>query len=125
MKRWHRGSAYVVFANASPERVIADLSPKHVQRPPAFLIDDVVEDLFHIGQIVVQDGLGGRAEGFIAAAFEAGLERVRALVMLGVEQREAGGEAFAEPDVVPVFFRDGIAEPLVCDFVSDQAGRGL
>ena len=41
--------------------------------------------------------------------------------MLGRQQREIGGEAFAQPHVVPVFFGDRIAEPLVRRLVRHQA----
>ena len=36
------------------------------------------------------------------------------------EQGEVGGEAFAQPDIVPVLLGDGIAEPLVGDLVRHQ-----
>src|SRR5262245_26807459 len=41
--------------------------------------------------------------------------------MLNKEQREVSGEAFAQPDIVPIRLGDGVAEPLVGDLVRDEA----
>ena len=48
-------------------------------------------------------------------------ERVAAAELLGVEMGEIRRKALAQPDVVPVFFGDGVSPPLVCDFVHDGA----
>ena len=41
--------------------------------------------------------------------------------MLEEQQGEIGGEALAQPDVVPVALGDRVAEPLVRDLVGDEA----
>ncbi len=48
-------------------------------------------------------------------------EGITAAVVLEEEQGEVGGEALAEPDVVPVALGDGVAEPLVGHLVGDEA----
>src|SRR5262245_1064482 len=44
--------------------------------------------------------------------------------MLNKEQREVSGEAFAQPDIVPIRLGDGVAKPLVGDLVRDEADDG-
>src|SRR5664279_3594642 len=48
----------------------------------------------------------------------------RPSVKLAGEGREIGGEAFAEPRVVPVLLGDRIAKPLVRDLVRQQTEGG-
>jgi len=100
---------------------VADQAAEHVEGAGAFLVDHVVQDAAAVGDVVMNDGdLGAGAQDGVAAALEAGDEGVVALVFFGIEEGEIGGEAFAEPDVVPVTLGDAIAEPLVGDFVGDQ-----
>ena len=74
----------------------------------------------------MDDGEAGVAlldgEDDLAAPLQAGDEGVAAAVVLEEEQGEVGGEALAQPDVVPVALGDGVAEPLVRDLVGDEAG---
>ena len=56
----------------------------------------------------------------IAAAAQAADEGVAAVELFGVEEREVGREAFAQPDIVPIAFGDGVAPPLVRDLVDDR-----
>ena len=46
-------------------------------------------------------------------------EGVLAVVAFDEETGEVGGEAFAQPEVGPGGFGDGIAEPLMRDFMRD------
>ena len=46
-------------------------------------------------------------------------ERVAAAELLGEQVREVGREPLAQPHVVPVALGDGVAPPLVGDFVHD------
>ena len=50
-----------------------------------------------------------------------GHEGIPSLRVLHEEVGEVGGEALAQPDVVPVALRDRVAEPLVGDLVHDHA----
>ena len=53
----------------------------------------------------------------------AGDESIAALIVFRGKQREIGGEALAQPGVVPVLLGHRIAEPLVRDLVRDQTRR--
>ena len=64
------------------------------------------------------------AKIFGAGAPHGAEKGVAAFVELGGERREVGGEAFAQPRVVPVLLGDGIAKPLVGDLVRHQAEGG-
>ena len=55
----------------------------------------------------------------LAAAAQASDERVSAVELLGVEQREVGRKSLAQPHVIPVAFGDGVAPPLVRDLMDD------
>src|SRR5690348_11595451 len=68
--------------------------------------------------------LGGVAAGLGGALPDTAEEGVAAILMLGVEEGEVGGEALAEPDVVPVLFGDRVAEPLMGHLVGDQLTTG-
>src|SRR5262249_54745830 len=48
-------------------------------------------------------------------------ELIAPVIMLNKEQREVSGEAFAQPDIVPIRLGDGVAKPLVGDLVRDEA----
>jgi len=117
--------AAVILANGGPEVIIAQLGAQHVQRPCAFFVDGAVGDLLHVRQVVVNDGHLRQFEDGIAAFVQAGHEGVAAFVMLGVQQREVGGEAFAQPDIIPVFLGNRIAKPVMRNFVRHQVGGGM
>ena len=62
--------------------------------------------------------------GLLGAATHAGEERVPSVGVLLIEEREVRREALAQPDVVPVAFGRGIAEPLMGHLVRDELPSG-
>ena len=97
-----------------------------MQNPAALLVHDAIgysgpRLILHHGHI--RHSLLGR-QNLRARALQPGDEGLAALVVLGRQQSEIRGEALAEPDVVPIFLGDGIAKPLVRDFVRYQAECG-
>ena len=98
---------------------------QHVQRPGALLVGARPgRHLRHVGEVVVDDAVVGvlRVEGadLVPVGPQPGHERVPSLRVLDEEVREVGGEALAQPDVVPVALGDRVAEPLVGDLVHDH-----
>jgi hypothetical protein len=51
-------------------------------------------------------------------------ERIAALEVFPVKQREVGSEPLAEPDIVPIALGDGVAPPLVSHLVHDRRVSG-
>ena len=101
-----------------------------MQRPAALLINDLARARarLNLGEIIVDHGDSGRAlfcrecgRGCAAWPREKrrGLDRTRV-----ASDGEIGGEAFAQPDVVPVLLGDRIAKPLVRDLVRHQVEGG-
>ena len=84
--------------------------------------------VLNLGEIVVDHGDTGGAlfdgEDVGAGAAHGGEEGVAAVVELGGEGGEVGGEALAQPGVVPILFSNGIAEPLVGGLVGYEAEGG-
>src|ERR1051325_7871366 len=62
-----------------------------------------------------------KIEDLFAASLQSEYTVVATLIVLDIQKREICSEAFAQPDVVPVFFSDGVAEPLMSNLVRDQA----
>ncbi len=116
--------AAVIVLDARPERLVPHQPAQHVQSPAPFLVDQAVQDLRRIGQIFMNHreagfALFGRKHN-LATMLEPPDKFVAATVVLGKEEREIGREALAQPDVVPISFRDRIAKPLVGDLVGHQ-----
>ncbi len=119
----------IIIPDTGPKGISANLGPQHVQRPAAFLINDLVQNLLHVRQIVVYDRDPGQPflqiEDGLPAALQAGNKCVPALVMFGAKQSEVGGETFAEPNIIPVFLCDCISKPLMRDFMRNKVSCRL
>ncbi len=117
-----------VLANARPELVLAEILLKHADNRRPFFVGEDVEHSFGIGggddgvlnwararkRIGVECGGAGKAKGRPTIPLWA--ERIG-----GVHFHE-GGEGFVEPNSVPPFHGDEIAEPHVGKFVVDDVG---
>ena len=117
----------VVFADSRPEFLGADLAREACaasSRPSDRRSDRRSADLT-FRQIVVHHGDSGRAlfraeNRGARLRFRPATKASRPSIVLRGQQREIGGEAFAQPGVVPVLLGDRIAEPLVRDLVRHQ-----
>src|SRR5471030_1118838 len=118
--------AAVVQTDAGPKSIRADDAPNIVQHLRAALIylGAIGDHLAEIGEMVMHDGRIRMRQCVVdrmeLAAFNAIEKGVVSILEFLVEQREVGGEAFAQPDVVPILLRRRIAEPLVRHLVRDQ-----
>ena len=124
-----------VAAHARAPGVGADVAFQHADDRLALLVGDAVEGLVGglRGRHVLHHGVRGgeriEAHGFLA--HRDGAEPVVPFRMDVLDRAafQPGGEALAQPQVVPPPHRHQVAEPLVCDLVSydgkDALARGL
>ena len=113
-----------VAADPLPPGFIPDYAPQHVQDARPFGIGHAVEHV--VARSVTRlDERAARKPVSALVSFAALLhikpEDVLALILLGEESGEVGGEAFVEPDVRPVLAGQVVAEPLVRQLVRNQA----
>src|SRR6185437_14803965 len=95
------------------------------KHPSALLINEWWDDAAKVRNVLVDHGLvvlllGGQRSS--ARARESRHECVAAGVVLREQQREVRCKTFTEPCIIPVALGDGVAEPLMCDFVCDDCG---
>jgi hypothetical protein len=111
----------IISRDAFPEEAVAYCTTEHMQYPAALFIVVGVEEL-HIIAFNSSVDDGGEAGLFIgddlfAVCLKAFDEGVGAVSIFQVTEGHVGGEAFAEPEVFPLAFGGGVAEPLVGYFV--------
>src|SRR5207244_722245 len=100
----------VILADSGPELLGPDDAAEHVEGPAALLVNDGQggAPVLNLGEIVVDHGDSGgtlfQSEDVGAGAPHGGEEGVAAVVELGGEGGEIGGETFAQPGVVPILF---------------------
>ena len=115
----------VVRLDPGPERVLPDDPAQHVQRPRPLLVRSrPARHEAHVREIVVNDPIvrvhRHEVPDPVAAHLQPLDELVAPVLMFDEEQREVRREAFAQPDVIPVVFGDGIPEPLMRHLVDDH-----
>src|ERR1700761_9255589 len=95
-----------------------------MEDPTAFLVAVWIEEL-HI--VVFYRGIddGGessffKSNDFFPVCAKTGFKRVDAVFILQIAKGHIGGKAFAKPEVFPLRFGSGIAEPLVGYLVCHQ-----
>jgi len=114
----------IISGDAFPEEAVAYCTTEHMQYPAALFVVVGVEEL-HIIAFNSSVDDGGEAGFFIgddlfAVCLKAFDEGVGAVSIFQVTEGHVGGEAFAEPEVFPLAFGGGVAEPLVGYFVGHE-----
>ena len=112
-----------VQANAFAERLFAEIGLEHVQHTAALAIGDGVERIENvtIGIDWIAD-LARRLKAVSAHRAEPGQDRAETPFAVRVDTvhrlvADPGREGFVQPDIVPPFRRDEIAEPLMAQLV--------
>ena len=107
-----------------PEEFVPQFVAQHVQHPAPLGVAVAVEHLLGLAVAVIDNRpaitrIFAAIARRLVPAFPGGL--VDALVVLGPEGGEVGGEAFVQPQLAPVFAGHQVAPPLVSQFVGHQA----
>ena len=120
--------APIVELDSLPEVLGAYLAAKYVQHPSAFLVLDLRQIGARSFGILMYDrrlllAFGPERAIAVPPSRCTSTNASRPRKMFGEEVGEVGLETFAEPNIIPFVFGDGIAKPLVSDLVRRCAAR--